>query len=385
LKIADVRAIKLRGKPPFDPEKFWEERLARPVDIYPKYMMEGPDYPAPKILTQHFLEVVADDGTTGIYGPIEEKILYIVENDLKRYVIGEDPFCIEKLWDIMYRSQVHGRKGETMMAISAVDIALWDLKGKALNQPVVRLLGGPTREDIPAYASTLGHSLEPKKVVEVCQKYVDEGYTAMKWFFRYGPSSGLKGVKKNVELVKTVRDAVGYNVDLMLDCWMSWTVNYTLKMGRLLERYELAWLEEPLMPDDIDGYAELSRRLEIPIAGGEHEYTRWGVRELLKKHAVSILQTDVTWAGGITEMLKICALASAEGIPVIPHAGWSEPSQCVIFSQPETVCPMIEYLVKWGVLQQAFLGQHKPEKGYYKAPHKPGVGYELERDKIVRE
>ena len=385
MKIVDVRSIKLSGAPPFDPETFWEERLARPVDIYPKYMDEKVDYPAPKILTQKFLEIVADDGTTGIYGPIEENILYIIDNSLKRHLIGEDPFCTEKLWDIMYRSQVHGRKGETMFAISAVDIALWDLKGKALNQPVVKILGGPTREKIPAYASTLGHSLEPEKVAETCRKYVEEGYKAMKWFFRYGPSSGMKGIEKNLELVKTVRDTVGYDVELMLDCWMSWTVNYTLKMARLLEKYEPAWLEEPLMPDDIDGYAELSKKLEIPIAGGEHEYTRWGTRELLKRHAVSILQTDVTWAGGITETLKICALASAEGVPVIPHAGWTEPSLCVIFSQPEPVCPMVEYLVKWGVLQQAFLGHHKPERGYYYAPNKPGVGYELEKEKIVRE
>ena len=123
MKIVDVRSIKLSGAPPFDPETFWEERLARPVDIYPKYMDEKVDYPAPKILTQKFLEIVADDGTTGIYGPIEENILYIIDNFLKRHLIGEDPFCTEKLWDIMYRSQVHGRKGETMFAISAVDIA----------------------------------------------------------------------------------------------------------------------------------------------------------------------------------------------------------------------------------------------------------------------
>lgn len=385
MKIVEVQFIKLSGPPPFDPETFWEERLVRPVDIYPKYRVQGPDYPAPRILTQKFLEIIADDGTIGIYGPIEDHVLQIVESRLKQHLIGEDPFCTEKLWDIMYRSQVHGRKGETMFAISAVDIALWDLKGKALGQPVVKLLGGPTREKIPAYASTLGHSLEPKKVADACRMYVDEGYKAMKWFFRYGPSHGLKGMEKNLELVKTVRDTVGYDVDLMLDCWMSWTVNYTLKMARLLERYEPAWIEEPLMPDDIDGYARLTRELEIPIAGGEHEYTRWGVKELLKRHAVDILQTDVTWAGGITEMMKICALASAEGIPVIPHAGWTEPSLCVIFSQPEPVCPMIEYLVKWGVLQQAFLGGHKPEKGYYKAPTEPGVGYTLERDKITKE
>ncbi|MEM2876146.1 MAG: mandelate racemase/muconate lactonizing protein, partial [Candidatus Bathyarchaeia archaeon] len=199
MKIVDVKSLLLRGAPPFDPEKFWEERLVRPVDVYPKYRVQGPDYPAPKVLTQKFLEIVADDGTVGIYGPIKDEVFYMVDNALKPHLLGEDPFCTEKIWDIMYRSQVHGRKGETMFAISAVDIALWDLKGKALGQSVAKLLGGPTREKVPAYASTLGLSLEPEKVSKACREYVEGGYTAMKWFFRYGPSSGLKGVEKNVE------------------------------------------------------------------------------------------------------------------------------------------------------------------------------------------
>ena len=381
MKIVDVRYFRLGGSAPYDPRTFWEERLVQPVDIYPKWRETGPRYILPEPFYQNFLEIVSDDGVSGIYGPIADNILSIVLNNLRPYLLDEDPFATEKLWDIMYRSQVHGRKGETMFAISAADIALWDLKGKAVGQPVTRLLGGPTREQIPAYASTLGRSLEPEAVVKACREYAEEGYSAMKWFFRYGPGSGSTGVERNLQLVKTIRDTVGYGMGLMLDCWMSWTVPYTLKMAKLLERYEPRWLEEPLLPDEIDGYAELNKCSPIPISGGEHEYTRWGVRELLKRKAVSVLQTDVTWCGGISETLKICALASAEGIPVIPHAGWSEPSLSIIFSQPEPVCPMVEYLVKWGFLQQHFLGHHKPEKGYYRPPTGLGVGYTPEMDK----
>jgi len=386
MKIVDVRSFRLRGPPPAE-KGFWEERLVMPLDIYPKYREEmtwttGTESP----FEQVFIEIMTDDGATGIYGPVDSDQASFIEKALKPLLIGEDPFRVEKLWDLMYRSQVHGRKGQTMMAISAVDCALWDLIGKAKNEPVVRLLGGPTRGRVPAYASTLGLSLKPKDVIERCQDYVEEGYGAMKWFFRHGPGSGLSGMKKNIELVKTIRDAVGYDVELMLDCWMSWTVPYTLKMAKKLERYEPRWLEEPLMPDDIDGYAELARRLEIPIAGGEHEYTRWGIRELIKRKAVDVLQPDVTWAGGITEMRKICALASAEGIPVIPHAGWTEPSQCIIFSQTEPVCPIIEYLVKWSVIQQAFNKEKlRPEKGFFKAPEKIGLGFEPDMDKLLKE
>ena len=140
------------------------------------------------------------------------------------------------------------------------------------------------------------------------------------------------------------------------------------------------------MPDDIDGHAEIRRNVDIPIATGEHEYTRWGAMELLKREAVDILQMDVTWAGGITEMRKVCALASAEGIPVIPHAGWSEPAQSVTFSNPEYVCPMIEYLIKYSVLQQAFNKEKlQPEKGCFHAPTKTGLGFEPQMEKLVEE
>jgi L-alanine-DL-glutamate epimerase-like enolase superfamily enzyme len=232
----------------------------------------------------------------------------------------------------------------------------------------------------------LGFSLEPEKVAQRCLEFVDKGFKAMKWFFRHGPGSGSAGIEKNVELVRTIRDAVGYDVELMLDCWMSWTIPYTVKMAKKLEKYEPAWLEEPLLPDDVDGYAELRRKISIPVAGGEHEYTRWGARDLLKKGAVDVLQMDVTWAGGIAEMRKICAIASAEGVPVIPHAGWSEPAQSITFSQPTEVCPMIEYLIKFAVIQQAFNKEKlQPENGYFNAPRKAGLGFEPQIDKLVKE
>jgi L-rhamnonate dehydratase len=386
MKITGIRHFKLRHNQ-FIPKGFWEERLVRPLDIYENFRIQGPsEQSEEKPFEQIFIEVVTDEGVTGIFGPVDVNIVRIIEQQLKPLVLGEDPFSVEKIWSIMYRSQVHGRKGETVFALSAVDCALWDLIGKAKHEPVVRLLGGPVQDKVPAYASMLGFSLEPMMVAERCSEFVDKGFKAMKWFFRHGPGSGSAGIEKNVELVKTVRNTIGYDVELMLDCWMSWTIPYTIKMAKKLEKYELTWLEEPLLPDDIDGYAELRRKISIPIAGGEHEYTRWGARELLKKNAVDVLQMDVTWSGGITEMRRICAMASAEGVPVIPHAGWSEPSQCITFSQPIDVCPKIEYLIKWSVIQQSFNKEKlQLENGCFNAPRKVGLGFEPQLDKLVKE
>lgn len=388
MRIEDVRTFTLRGLMPCEGE-FWEERLVRPIDVYQRFREEGPG--SLKRVSEStvevagtYLEIATDEGVSGIAGPIDSLQVSIINGSLKPLLLGEDPYQVEKFWDQMYRLMVHGRKGETMMAISAVDCALWDLKGKALKQPVYKLLGGPTRDRVRAYASTLGYSLKPEAVAKRCQSFVEEGYTAMKWFFRHSPADGVKGVERNLELVKTVRDTVGYNVDLMVDCWMSWSVPYTIKMAGKLERYELAWIEEPLLPDDVDGYAEVAAAVETPIAGGEHEYTRWGFNELIKHKALDILQPDIMWAGGISEVLKICALASVTDVSVVPHTGFMASTVNLLLSQTETLCPIAEYLVKWNMINQAFYKEQlKPEKGFFKPTSKPGLGFEFDEGKVV--
>jgi L-alanine-DL-glutamate epimerase-like enolase superfamily enzyme len=378
--IKDVVSFEISGESPFQ-EGFWEERLVRPEDIYEKFRRMGAQFVGEdEAFKQTFIKIITDTDFQGVFGPVDPEVARIIDLKLKQVVVGEDPFSVEKLWDMMYKTQIHGRKGEAMFAISSLDCALWDLIGKTKNEPVVKLLGGPVQNKVPVYASMLGFSIKPEKVVERCLEMVEKGFSSLKWFFRHGPGSGAYGVKENIELVKTIRDCVGDDVDVMLDCWNSWTVPYALKIAKKIERYEPAWLEEPVMPDNIDGYAELRKKVDIPIAGGEHEYTRWGVKELLKREAVDILQVDVKWSGGITELKKICALTSAENIPLIPHAGWTEPAQAVIFSQPQTVCPQIEYLVKHSQVQQAF-NQHKlkPKNGFFSAPDKIGLGFEPQK------
>ena len=387
MKITAVRVFELCGTMEHE-GTFWEERLVRPVDIYPEFKARGAQWLAPDSegrypIRAHFLQIETDDGVSGIGGPMSPDQSYIIYRQLRPLLLGHDPLAIERIWDILYRSMIHGRKGVVMQAISVVDCALWDLKGKWAGAPVYRLLGGPTRESIPAYASALGYSLEPELVRQRAADMVAEGYRATKWFFRHGPTDGPAGIAKNVELVRTLRETVGPDVDLMLDCWSSWDVPYTIAMARRLEEYHPRWLEEPVLADKIEQCAEIRRNVRIPISTGEHEYTRWGLKALMDAGAADVLQPDIYWAGGISELLKICALASAYDLPVIPH-GHSVPATIhLIASQPVTTCPLLEYLVKWNQIHQFFLKNPiVPVNGQVTLPTGPGIGMELDEQKI---
>jgi L-rhamnonate dehydratase len=387
MKITHVRLFKVTGVLEHAGE-FWEERLIRPVDIYPEHKAEGPG-----TLVQvgegryrhsaHFVQIETDNGVYGIGGPFPDDQAYIIGKQLAPLLIGHDPLAIERLWDRMYRSMVHGRKGTPMMAISAVDCALWDLKGRHFQAPVYQLLGGPTRTEIPAYASALGYSLDPELVQERAQELVRSGYQATKWFFRDGPTDGPAGIARNIRLVRTLRDAVGPDVDIMLDCWMSWDVSYTIQMARRLEEFQPRWLEEPVLPDKIVQYAEIRRNVNIPISGGEHEYTRWGQKALMDAGACDVLQPDIYWCGGISETMKICALASAYDLTVIPHGHSTPATAHLIAAWPATTCPLLEYLIKWNEIHQFFLKTPlKPIGGVVHLPTTPGLGMDLDEAKM---
>ena len=387
MKITAVKLFELRGVLAF-PGAFWEERLIRPVDVYPEHKSEGARWldqidQGRYAMSSVFVEIETDEGVSGTGGPFTLDQAFIIRHELEPLLIGHDPLATERLWDRLYRSLVHGRKGTPMMALSAVDCALWDLKGKWAGVPVYRLLGGPTRETIPAYASALGYSLEPELVRQRALEIVQQGYNSTKWFFRHGPTDGPEGVRKNVELVRTLRSAVGPDVDIMLDAWMSWDVPYTIQMARRLEQWYPRWIEEPVLPDKIEQYAEIRRNVQIPIAGGEHEYTRWGLKSLMDAGAVDVLQPDVYWAGGLSEMQKICALASAYDLPVIPHGDSVHATVHILASQPPTACPLLEYLIKWNEIRQFFLKHRiEPVNGQVSLPTEPGLGMAFDEDKI---
>ncbi len=390
MKITDVRLRHVSGHLPFE-GTFWEERLIMPLDVYPEYRnrmrreMLTPDEAGLPIKAV-FVEIETDEGITGIGGPVTVDVAFIVWRQFRHIILGEDPLAIERIWDLMYRSAVHGRKGEAMFAISVIDCALWDLKGKWANAPVYKLLGGPIRTEVPAYASALGFSIEPEKAYERAKDFVEQGYRATKWFVRNGPTDGHEGIRKNVELIRTLREAVGPDVEIMIDAWMSWDVPYTVRMSELLIEYRPYWIEEPVMPDMIDGYGQIRANSLVRTAGGEHEYTRWGIKGLLDAEGLDFIQADTYWAGGISELVKIFTLGSVYGLPVIPH-GHSIPANIHLsVSQPVVNVPWIEYLVKWNEIHQHFLLHPvKPVNGVITVNDEVGLGMTLDEAKIEQE
>ncbi|MEL6748611.1 MAG: enolase C-terminal domain-like protein, partial [Pseudomonadota bacterium] len=206
-----------------------------------------------------------------------------------------------------------------MTAMSAIDIAIWDLMGKLVGKPVFKLLGGRTKEKIPVYYSKL-YSGPIETMQKEAEEAMNAGYQAFKMRFGYGPKDGPAGMRENVKRVEAVRDVIGTDRDLMLEAYMGWNLDYSKRMLPKLERFEPRWLEEPVIADDLHGYAELNRG-PIPISGGEHEFTLFGFRQLLDLGAVSVIQYDTNRVGGITAAQKINALAEAYQVPVIPHAG----------------------------------------------------------------
>ena len=256
----------------------------------------------------------------------------------------------------MHRIMVHGRQGDAMLAISAIDCALWDLKGRWLGQPVFRLLGGPTRDSVPAYASMLGFAvLDLGRVRERAAEYQALGYPAQKWFFRHGPMSGHDGMRKNVELVRTLRETLGDDYDIMLDCWQSFDPIYAVELAERIAEYRPRWLEECVMPDRIDSYRRVKERTQIPLSGAEHEYTRWGFKRFIDAEALDVLQPDIYWAGGLSETLKIAAYASVHDLMVIPHGHSTPAGLHFSLAQSPMLTPIQEYLVKWNAINQHFL------------------------------
>ena len=268
-------------------------------------------------------EVETNDGHIGIGNAAlaPQLVKNTIDTYLKPLVVGEDPFDYAYIWEKMYRKTLNwGRRGLGMVAISAIDIAIWDVLGKITNKPVFKLLGGRTKEKIPVYASKL-YAQPLKQLQEEAEKYKNEGFKMFKSRMGWGPKDGAEGMKKNLQLLEAVREVIGEDTDLMVDCYMGWNLDYTKRMLPKMAKYNLRWLEEPVHADDMHGYAELNNMNIIPISGGEHEFNLFGFKQLLELNAVSYIQYDNNRVGGFTVAQKINALAEAYQIPVVPHAG----------------------------------------------------------------
>jgi L-rhamnonate dehydratase len=381
MKITDVRTrvVEWRGKT-VPPQPHF---CTNPMDLL--------DLPADSMGSFRFhgwliVEVFTDGGIVGIgNAALSPRVTkQVIDLYLKPILMGKDIFDYEVLWQQMYRlTMAFGRKGIGMTAISAVDIALWDAMGKAAKQPVFKLLGGRTKQKIPVYASRL-YSQPLDELRAEAEQYKQQGYRAMKLRFGWGPVDGAAGMQRNVELVRAVREVIGYEIDLMTDAYMGWNLDYARRMIPLLEPFHLRWLEEPVIPDDIGGYAELKRLGRIPIAGGEHEFTSYGFRDLIEARAVDYIQFDTNRVGGITQARKVQALAEAFSIPVVPHAGQMHNFHVVMASLNSPMAeffPPVDVEIGNELFWYIFEGEPKPVDGYIDLRDDvPGLGISIKEE-----
>ena len=283
--------------------------------------------------TAHLVEVQTDEGIIGwgeCFGPgnIALANKYIVEKVIQPLIIGEDPINKEYIWHKVYNLlRDSGQKGMPIQVLSGIDIALWDILAKKAKLPLYQLLGGKTNNKIPVYG--YGMMLQKKTVEELCELFKKEAnqikeknFKAMKMKVGLGPKDDLK-------LVSAVREAIGDNFKLMVDANHAYNKNDALYVGRGLDEMDIYWFEEPVAPEDYDSYKELKEKLKTNIAGGEAEFTKYGWNQLIKNNCIDIAQPEVCGLGGITEYLKISALAQANFIPIVNHVWGSALSVAV--------------------------------------------------------
>ena len=283
--------------------------------------------------TAHLVEIETDEGITGwgeCFGPgnIALANKYIVEKVIQPLIIGEDPINKEYIWHKVYNLlRDSGQKGMPIQALSGIDIALWDILAKKAKLPLYQLLGGKTNNKIPVYG--YGMMLQKKPVEELCELFKKEANQIKEKKFKAMKMKVGLGPKEDLMLVSAVREAIGNNFKLMVDANHAYNRNDALYVGKGLDEMEIYWFEEPVAPEDYDGYKELKEKLKTNIAGGEAEFTKYGWNQLIKNNCIDIAQPEVCGLGGITEYLKVSALAQSNFIPIVNHVWGSALSVAV--------------------------------------------------------
>ena len=337
------------------------------------------------------VKITCSDGTYGWgegYGPAN--ILESGIEFLKAQVLGENPLHNEVIWNKMYRKTLDfARRGVLVASMSAIDIAIWDIKGKLLNQSVGSLLGGVQRKYVVPYATGMYFTEKDNltKDFEVEAKlYLEKGFKAIKM------KVGL-GISKDVSNVKHLRSIIGYDVKLMIDSNHAYTYTEALELSKKLEKYEISWFEEPVSPEFYEQYAELRQKTTIPIAGGECEYLRFGFHQLLKNKSVDIIQPDICACGGITEAKRIASLASTYGVDIVPHTWGSSIGIHValhFISNLESLPGRMfspDFLLEYDQTENALREQLtfpklEMKNGKIQVPSSPGLGLEVNEDEL---
>jgi D-galactarolactone cycloisomerase len=340
------------------------------------------------------VEIETDQGLIGwgeCYGPAS--ITAAVVNSVAPWLIGEDPLRSDFLWQTIYaRLRDHGQKGVVIQGLSGIDIALWDIKGKHFGAPAHRLMGGPLRTEVQAYATGLYRrkSGDPLKyLAEEAAGYVADGFKAVKLKVGFG-------VEEDAAVTRAVRQAIGAGVALMVDANHAYDAVAAIRLGRIIEPHDIGWFEEPVPPEDVAGYGAVKAALSIPIAGGECEFTRFGFRDLLVSRAVDIIQPDTCAAGGLSECKKIADMAEAFGVRYNPHV-WgtgiaiaaSLQLLAVLPSHTPTSLGPLEPLLEFDrtehPIRQSLLAQPiEHANGIVRVPDGPGLGIEIDRKALAR-
>ncbi|HEY9451571.1 MAG TPA: mandelate racemase/muconate lactonizing enzyme family protein [Bradyrhizobium sp.] len=340
------------------------------------------------------VEIETDNGLVGwgeCYGPA--RITAAVVESVASLLIGEDPLRIDHLWRKIYSTlRDHGQKGVVIEGLSGIDIALWDIKGKHFGVPVHRLLGGGIRDTVQAYATGLyrRRSGDPLRYLpEEAAGYVAEGFNAVKLKVGFG-------VEEDAAVTRAVREAIGPDVALMVDANHAYDATAAIRLGRIIERYDIGWFEEPVPPEDLAGYREVKSACSIPVAGGECEFTRFGFRDVLTSRAMDIIQPDTCAAGGLSECRKIADMAEAFGVRYNPHV-WGTgiaiaaslqllavlPSHTPLSLAP--LEPMLEFDRTEHPMRQAILTRPIEHVGGTVAvPDGPGLGIQIDREALAR-
>lgn len=341
------------------------------------------------------VEISTDAGVTGwgeCYGPAAVNKT-VIETQYRSRVIGRDPFDVEVVWEDLYnRIKDYGATGFAITALSGIDIALWDVMGRATGKPIHKLIGGAHRTSVQAYATGL-YFIDMDRLVEEAVEealaYKEQGFRAIKM------KIGLGDPKLDVQRVKAVREAIGPEVQLAVDANHCFTVPQAIRLGRMLEPLDLMWFEEPISPEDHEGYAEVTRALDMAVAGGENDFTRWGFRDIIAKKAMDIVQPDLCAAGGISECRKIAAMASAHGVECVPHAWGSAIGLAAtvqwLAALPDTppafrpIPPMLEFEQTPNPLRDELAKQPIVQvNGIVQVPDAPGIGIEVDREALAR-
>jgi D-arabinonate dehydratase len=325
-------------------------------------------------MSQCFVQIRTDEGLEGLGvggGAMSAKVL--IESSLKPLLIGQDPLAIEKLWDDMFwQVRGVGRKGIAFCAISAVDTALWDLKAKFFNVPLYKLLGAYT-DTVPIYGSGGWTHFNLDELLAEQTGYVEQGMKSVK--MKVGKDFG-RSEREDIERLAAVRAAVGDDIEVLIDANNGYYAKQAIRMAREFEPYHVGWFEEPVLADDIDCLAAVAAAIDIPVATGEHEYTKFGFRDLIARGGADIVQPDIGRVGGVTEWLKVAHLAHAFNLPVAPHA------YQVIHLHVACAIPNLRIVEYLGIVEEfdkiVYTEFPQPKEGMWSPdPDKPGLGLAL--------